>query len=404
VTRAIVVANALRYTVSPDDAVARGRRFGSLVQARVIDELSQEPLEQGVVVEPAGAGLATPAARRGARARAGTGGMIGILGIPVQVLPQLAAVAYELGLSARAPGYVARRATGTLGPVATFPAAFAPLDLGDLTLHREPVVIHGRTARRRTPADPLTVPPSDVVALVGTTVTVTGIWRTMPQATVVTPAQPPDLVAVEPPLYAERTVATGIVHTVTLNPIGPDKALELDASAGDTRVRLSNRINLAAPNVLALDEVNPDRTEHVRVTAVDGTVSDQQPATVTLAFPLAFPHRRGTVARRVDAVAPGADVPLATDAVGGDTTVFLAAGGFATGDAVEVRGGPAGTEYHRLLRYQTASGSGGNYRLPPLSRVAQVTIQAQRAPFPVRTTTLSVTYAAREQRVDFMLA
>ena len=68
-TRTIVVANGIQYTVSSDDAVARGRRFGALVQARVIDELSQEPLERGVVVEPAGAGLATPAARRGARSR-----------------------------------------------------------------------------------------------------------------------------------------------------------------------------------------------------------------------------------------------------------------------------------------------------------------------------------------------
>ena len=174
-TRTIVVANGIQYTVSSDDAVARGRRFGALVQARVIDELSQEPLERGVVVEPAGAGLATPAARRGARSRAGTGGLIGILGIPVQVLPQLGTVSYELGMSVRAPGYVGRMATGALGPVATFPAAFAPLELGDLALHPEPVVIHGRTARRRTPADSITVPPSDVVALVGATVTVTGL-------------------------------------------------------------------------------------------------------------------------------------------------------------------------------------------------------------------------------------
>jgi hypothetical protein len=404
-TRAIVVAGAIRYTVSHDDRVPLGRRLGSLVHARVIDELTREPVEQGLVVEPAGSGLATPAAERGAKPRVAAGGLVGIVGNPSRVLPRLSAAAYELGLSVRGPGYVSQRVTGTIGPVATFPATFTPLDLGDLTLHREPVVIHGRTVRRRNGADPVTVPPTDVVPLAGTTITVTGIWRTMPQANVVAPPLAPDLVALEPPVYAPRTTALGVVHTIGLAPVvGADKTLELDVRAGDTRLRLSDRDGLAATNVLAIDEANADRTEAVRVTAVAGAISPLQPATVTLAFPLAHPHRRGTVARRINAAGPGADVPFAVDAIAGDTTVFVAAAGFAHGVAVEVAGGPAGPEYHRLLRYEAVSDADGHFRLPPLGRVAQVAVQAQHAPFASITVAISVNDTAREQRLDFVFA
>jgi len=404
-SRSIVVDGGLRYTVSPDDAVPRGRRAGALVHGRVIDELTREPVDQGLVVEPAGPGLATPAARRATAARVAPGGLAGIVGVPVRALPALRTNPYQIGLAVRAPGYGRRRATGTLGPIADFPAAFAPLDLGDLELHRDGVVILGRTVRRRTPADPITVPPSDVVAVPGTSVTVTGIWRTSPQPNVVMPPQAPDLVALEPPLYAERTVATGLAHTITLNPVvGADKTLQVDARAGDTQLRLSDRVGLAATNLIALDEGNADRAERVRVIAVVGAVSPLQPATITLDFPLAHPHRRGTIARRVNALAPGADVGLTLDAIPGDATAFLPAAGFPTGVAVEVLGGAAGVEYHRLLRYQASSDADGYYRLPPISRIAQLTLQAQHAPFAPVAVTTSVNYTVRERHVDFVFA
>ena len=73
-----------------------------------------------------------------------------------------------------------------------FPGSFTPEEL-DIALHREPVFIAGRTARL---LNNTSTPLPDVQ------ITLTGIWRTPPPANVSMPADPPNIVALVPPLYS----------------------------------------------------------------------------------------------------------------------------------------------------------------------------------------------------------
>ena len=98
-------------------------------------------------------------------------------------------------------------------------------------------VITGRTVQ----ANSNTTTP-----LAGATVSVTGIWRTPPPANMDVPADPPNLVSLRPPLYADRAVVTGHLQPRDLTPIvGDDKLLLEDVLAGANPIRLSNWQNLA---------------------------------------------------------------------------------------------------------------------------------------------------------------
>jgi hypothetical protein len=91
-----------------------------------------------------------------------------------------------------------------------------------------------------------------------------------------------------------------------------------------------------------------------------------------------------------------------------DSCVFLdAVSGLATGQEVEISGGPAPAEYHSVRNFSVASDADGYYRLPPLSRVAQLVIRAEKT---VGAQTFQATrifrpdYQQRDNRLDFMLA
>ena len=79
-----------------------------------------------------------------------------------------------------------------------FPGTFTPQEL-DIALHRESVFIAGRTARLINNAS---TPLPDVQ------IAVTGIWRTAPPANVSVPPDPANIVALVPPLYADRAALT----------------------------------------------------------------------------------------------------------------------------------------------------------------------------------------------------
>ena len=98
---------------------------------------------------------------------------------------------------------------------------------------------------------------------------------------------------------------------------------------------------------------------------------------------------------------PGADRLFATDAIAGDTTIFVnSLAGLITANQVEVSGGAPVNEYHNLQRYHATSNADGYYRLPLLSRVAQVRLEASDG---VHTVTLDYRpdYTNRENRLDF---
>ena len=287
----LVVVNSRPYVISPDDPQPLGSRLWALVRAQVIDELTGQPVVSVITLE-SDAAFASP--------RVAGDGLVGLVGIPQQSFPPLAAHNYTVRLTVRAAGYLPRRLAvavahdqrtlaapapalhdtvmtlndtaklsigemllvGLVGPgldiaqiralgpgaqqvtlttgllhshevddpvVPVVPDDFAPTDVGPLAMHRESVIIHGRTVRATGNA---TTP------LPGAMVQVTDIWRTLPPADMSVPPEPHKLVAVQPPLYADRAAAVGHLQRYTLQPIvGDDKVLVL---ADAKLMRLSN--------------------------------------------------------------------------------------------------------------------------------------------------------------------
>src|SRR5262249_36963353 len=101
-TRFPVVDAGIRYIVAPDDLIPEGIRPSAIVFARAIDELTTKPVGLPITVTPAGKAFDALNTRSAVNPRAVDGGVIGLVGTPERALPALSAVAYEVGLTARA--------------------------------------------------------------------------------------------------------------------------------------------------------------------------------------------------------------------------------------------------------------------------------------------------------------
>src|SRR5262249_10070720 len=144
---------------SPDDPTPLTGRLQALLKMRVRDELTGAPPEGRLTIE---------VSERGFIPRVASGGIAGLVGIPRQGFPKLNTQDYFVHLRIQGEGYVARSEVVKVPQDITYPATFTPPQL-NLELHREPVVISGRTIRfiDNTPT-----------ALAGASVSIAGIWRT----------------------------------------------------------------------------------------------------------------------------------------------------------------------------------------------------------------------------------
>jgi len=380
--------------LAPDDVIPAGLRTSALVRARIVDELTLQPVTRPAAVTPAGAAFDSPQARAAVNPRAATGGLVGLVGVAARALPSLRVVAYDVGIRVSAAGYLPAMATLSIGPQAQFPGQFAPVLLPDLLLHRAPVVLSGRTV-----VQGLTT----TLPLPGAVISISGIWRTAPTQVLAPPALPPNIVAVHPPLYAAQAAATATLRQVTPVPdLLNDKRLLRAAPAGLRELALSNRVAIAVGDVLTLDGADPWRSESLVIAAINGATSPTDAAVVTLAHALRAGHRRDALVQRTDITAPGANETLALDAITGDTTLMVSnAVAFATG-TIEVVDGGAAPQYHRLSTYTATSDADGYWSLPPLSRVAQVELRATHGAHPTITRAVVPEYPRREQRADFV--
>jgi hypothetical protein len=379
------IADGLRYTFCPDDPPRAADRWRAIVRALVRDEITQLSPDVEITVKTTAVGPWP---------RVASDGLVGLIGNPARLYPGLDAAMVDIPFSIEAPGFLRRELDAILGPIAGFPDAFAPADVGTVLMHRTAIVMRGRAVR---------VTGIAPTAQAGVAVSLAGVWSTFPPPDVVpdTVIEPPNLASLHPGFYSDRQSSVDGVHRRNLVlAVGEEKTLLLPAARGDSTVRVSDRKNLVAGNVLAFETARPDRVEYVLIAKVVGASTDDQPATVTLAYPLALGHAQGTTCVRATPQAPGADNLLTRDGIPGDRVVFAAAlTGITDGVVVEASGG-ATPEYQTARLYAAVSDADGFYRLPPISRVASVKLRAQRLGLTTQEPVTSPDYRRYENLVD----
>ncbi len=366
-TTRVETVGSVRWRFAADAAPPPAARLRALLRARLVDEITGEPVVTDILAESDVDGLAP---------RVADGGVVGLVGCPALRFPQLAAIAAPLSLRVHSGTYLPVTLAATLGPIAGFPGAFAPADLGDIALHQRGVALVGRTLANASPAP---------LPLGSASVTISGIWTTPPPPNVPPGGSmlPPHVVGLENSLYAPRPAGTA-VQAFALTPIpGEQRAVLLDATPGATRVRLARRGALAVGTPLALDDGDPGRREIVAVAGIDLPPSDDQPGWITLAQPLRHLHRAGAPAVPMSAPPGGASRVIDRDAIAGDCCAFLdALPPWPPGTIVAIDPAGPAPEFHRVLPYSTVSDGAGDFALPPISRVAMVRVRAVHGGMP----------------------
>ncbi len=384
------------YTFCPDASPVPGNRMRGLVWIRVVDEITELPPEAGLTVR-------TP--HRGLISRVSAGSIVGLVGNPMQLYPQLGKQGVDIDLCIAADRYVTRRIVRRLGPITDFPNEFRLPQASDEHLHRQAVSLCGRLIQ---------VEGEKRIPLKRIVVSVAGMWNTFPPPEYDTQStmDAPNLICLTPGFYSEYTKETGTLRRCDMVLTGgAGKTLAAPAPKGAKQIKLSDRTNLSTGDVLAIEPRHPDLAEFIRINDVNRALPEQQPAFVTLAYPVANDHREGAEAMRAELVQWGPENKLARDALPGDRPAFLnGLDGLADEtvidyeSVVELNDGEQ-SEYHRMRRYETLSNQDGYFRLPPISRVAQLRLHAAvtGVPAPVEDDlVISPDYRYPENRFDIV--
>lgn len=377
-------ADGITYSVADDDDLPVGSLPQAIVSALLVDEITGLAPAGPIEIDSSFAGL-TP--------RTGTGGLVGLAGIPVRSLSMLASKDYHVDVQISADGYLDVSLLVTILHTPGFPSVFNRPPTVTVSLHRQPTTIYGRTVVNAS---------GGITPAAGASITLTGLWRTLPPANAIVPPDPPDIVSLNPPLYTDRAAAiTQLEGRAFLGAPGPDKRLLEDVLAGESVLPLSDCVLLAASAILAIDS-DPAVTELISVKSIVKSGPDSLPATVTLDYPLRYGHRRNAVAHEVKFQPPGPPVSLTVDAIEGDSCAFVTAPGSLALPIVQISGGPDPIEYHQLSLFETVSDTGGFFRMPPLSRVAQCKLTAHDGVHSDVELIVCPDYSPEATRVDFV--
>lgn len=355
-------ATAGAWTFCPDVPAPRGARMRALARARLIDEITGQPLAADAIEVP-DKRLALHVAPRRA-----DNGIVGLAGFPQTAFPRLTTIAAPLAFRVRVDGFWPHDFTTTLVAQPAFPGDFTPADFGTVGMRRRGVSLSGRVVARDLPVN---------IALAGASILVEGVWPTapLPGVTLAASMQPPNMVGLAPGLYRAWNMA--VASEVAFTPDLPNaKTAPLATVPGATRIRLSNRQFIAVNQPLAID---PDegREEVIAIAAIDTGLADDQPAWVDLRYPIQRLHRAGARVVPLSVTAASGLRNLSRPAGRGDVIAFFsAAPPWADGSLVRINDGVAHFEYQRAARYQAASDVRGYWRLPPLARLALVQLRA----------------------------
>jgi hypothetical protein len=349
-----IQADGRNWSFVPPPKPRPSDRFQAIVAAQAIDELTGEPPAVALSVSTRSPGL---------RAAGSAGGRVGLAGSPGIRFPDPWPPAGPIvHLRVESELHLPTETEVDLGPQAAMPEAFQPVAAPDLLLRRRPSRLSGRAVSRiNGPAAGATVrvarywPTFASIAAAGTAATALTLWNG---------------------LYAPRSTAAKVQRrTLVLQP--DPKSLVEAAEAGSKELFLSDRKNLVVNRPLAIEPGDVERAEHIVVAAIDQGLSDDQPARVTLAYPLRRTHLAGTAVARTLFGAAGAANPLARDAAEGDVSIYLAAlDGIAAGNPfVQISEGTDPLEFHGFSLWEATAGLDGRFRLPPIHRAAHVELE-----------------------------
>jgi hypothetical protein len=379
-------ANDIAYTTSPEPELPLGFRTWAVIRGRLLDEITGQPPIGGISVSSPFSGISP---------RASSGGMVGFAAIPVRAFPELKNAPCPVPVNIQADGYIPLFRSVPIAQDVNFPTSFTPGDMGDLLLHRVPTIIEGRVVLNTGIA---------ATSIVGAVVSLTGVWRTPPPANLVVPPDPPDLVSLNPEIYFDRIIAGSQVQGLNFaGAPGPDKLLLQDSSANASQLLLSNRKLIAPNDILAIDTIDPARTEYIAIKTITGASTDDLPARVTLVAALRSTHRAGATVHKVQFANVGAAIALTQGAIAGDVCLFVnGVGGLASAPLVSVLQGADPVEYHAARYFRATSDAQGFFRFPPVSRVGQCAFHCHDGAHPDQDVNFRPDYDHEVSRIDFV--
>ena len=271
------------------------------------------------------------------------------------------------------------------------PTALTSIDLGNVALHRRGVVLRGRVMVFDAPTQSWQPPAA-------ATLDITYTWRRQADVTNDFAKELLHLVSIAPGLYRDRTATTDVLQPVDLvNVPGDEKTLVQPVVPGATSAVVSNAKGLAAGITLDLDVDHPDAAELLPLSAFAPTGTTDEPATVNFTMPVAVDHRAITGIRHMTTPNVLAAKALDADGLAGDPVVSLVDVAFGgTPAAARIGAGPA-EEFQRVALFSAATDGDGYFEFPRLSRVAKVRIAATVPPKPPQQIDLQPDYESIEQ-------
>jgi hypothetical protein len=261
---------------------------------------------------------------------------------------------------------------------AVFPDGFDPGPITVLRMHRWPLILRGRVARRNTATGQST-------AAAGATVTVTDFWRTrnavrthQPGAmTDPNPAQRLFALGISPGALAARAAGANAGNAPALAPVpDEDKFLRRGAQAGANRIDLTDRVNIAPTELLRIDADDASAAEYQTIAAVAPTGDPIEPAAVTLDLPLRNAHPEDARVERFGPPgAPATPRTLRDDVLPGDACLFFDSLNLIPPQGLlRLSAGGAADEYQSFSQLAATADADGYFRLPAIHRVAQLQI------------------------------
>ena len=297
-------------------------------------------------------------------ARAASGGLVGLIGQPARLFPDLALTPVSLSMRLSSAGYLPSDADGSVGPIAGFPEAFASLTsaIADASRRRRA----GRPRVVRATVSPPAVPAA--------TVAVDGMWSTLPPANWIAPSlmEAPNIVSLEPGLYAPR-IATSVIRqrNLTLQPLLAKQLLFRRAPASSES---GCPIATAWQSARAGDRQRRRRRARGHPDRADRHERRRRRVRVD---PARAPDRASAPTERLHARHTGGALAPDQFARAGVPAIRRGPtrGPRSRGDGVEIDDGVAPREYPAIGRFATTSDTNGYFRLPPISRVALARLQ-----------------------------